>query len=368
MANWLLPDEDELYTDILGELNDRDTDAATMFFGSSFSNIPVHSIRWNRATSAFQEWDGATWNDLASGLTLGTMSAQDSNNVNITGGVIGTAVNIDAARLTSNLVATARLGGGAAGVTTFLRGDQTWAVPLYQPIGSCFIWMTAAAPTNHLLLNGQAVSRATYADLFALWGVTFGPGNGTTTFNVPDMRGFFPFGKSAAGTGSVLGGTFGAIDHVHTGPSHTHTVAAHNHTGPSHTHTISVDGDHQHGVTGSTDGVGDHTHDYSGSGTTSTESGALSDQFGVSHNSIDLHSHTFSWAGTTTSNGSHSHTLTNPTAFTNVIGNHSHTGATGAAGTGNTGNASPATDAQGTGNTGTANPPGFAVNFIVRAL
>ena len=51
-----------------------------------------------------------------------------------------------------------------------------------------------AAPTNWLACDGAAVSRSTYADLFALIGTTYGAGNGTTTFNVPDLRGRIPVG------------------------------------------------------------------------------------------------------------------------------------------------------------------------------
>lgn len=71
---------------------------------------------------------------------------------------------------------------------------------------------------NHarwLLCDGAAVSRTTYAALFAVVGTTFGVGDGSTTFNVPDLRGRFPLGKAGAGTGSTLGGTGGLIDHVH---------------------------------------------------------------------------------------------------------------------------------------------------------
>lgn len=68
---------------------------------------------------------------------------------------------------------------------------------------------------NWLLCDGAAVSRTTYAALFATVGVTFGAGDGSTTFNVPDLRGRFPLGKAGAGTGSTLGGTGGLIDHVH---------------------------------------------------------------------------------------------------------------------------------------------------------
>jgi microcystin-dependent protein len=61
-----------------------------------------------------------------------------------------------------------------------------------MPIGSIVMWLTGTAPTNWLHLNGQAVSRTTYASLFALFGTTFGVGDGSTTFNVPDVRGDFP--------------------------------------------------------------------------------------------------------------------------------------------------------------------------------
>ena len=47
------------------------------------------------------------------------------------------------------------------------------------------------APTGFLKANGAAVSRTTYADLFAAIGTTFGSGDGSTTFNVPDLRGEF---------------------------------------------------------------------------------------------------------------------------------------------------------------------------------
>lgn len=71
------------------------------------------------------------------------------------------------------------------------------------------------APTGWLLCNGSAVSRSTYAGLFAAIGTAYGTGDGSTTFNVPDMRQRFPLGKANSGTGATLGGTGGAIDHTH---------------------------------------------------------------------------------------------------------------------------------------------------------
>lgn len=71
----------------------------------------------------------------------------------------------------------------------------------------------AAAPTGYLLCNGAAVSRATYSALFTAIGTGFGAGNGSTTFNVPDLMGRNPMG-AGAGTGltaRTLGTQVGAI-------------------------------------------------------------------------------------------------------------------------------------------------------------
>ena len=65
---------------------------------------------------------------------------------------------------------------------------------LPAPTGAIFMWPTATSPTGWLECDGSAVSRTTYAKLFALIGETYGNGDGSTTFNLPDMRGEFPRG------------------------------------------------------------------------------------------------------------------------------------------------------------------------------
>jgi microcystin-dependent protein len=92
------------------------------------------------------------------------------------------------------------------------------------PTGGIVLYGASSAPTGFLLCDGSIVARATYADLFSIIGTTYGAGNGSTTFGLPDLRGRFPLGLAASGTGAVLGETGGLIDHVHTGPSHTHDV------------------------------------------------------------------------------------------------------------------------------------------------
>ncbi len=82
------------------------------------------------------------------------------------------------------------------------------------PIGSINAYGGSAAPSGWLLCDGSAVSRTTYTDLFAAIGTTFGTGDGSTTFNLPDMRGIFPRGAGTSGklsnaNGTAFAGTLG---------------------------------------------------------------------------------------------------------------------------------------------------------------
>ncbi|HZY09364.1 MAG TPA: phage tail protein, partial [Ilumatobacteraceae bacterium] len=67
------------------------------------------------------------------------------------------------------------------------------------PIGTMVAFGGTAAPSGWLFCDGSNVSRTTYADLFAAIGVTWGPGDGSTTFKLPDLRGRSLLG---AGVGS----------------------------------------------------------------------------------------------------------------------------------------------------------------------
>lgn len=99
------------------------------------------------------------------------------------------------------------------------------------PVGGVVEWYSDTIPTGYLLLDGQAVSRTTYAELFALWGTTFGAGNGTSTFNVPDRRNRVALGKSADADTNTVGQTGGAKTHLLTSAQsgvadHRHVIRA----------------------------------------------------------------------------------------------------------------------------------------------
>lgn len=81
------------------------------------------------------------------------------------------------------------------------------------PVGSATLFFGASAPTGWLFCDGSAVSRTTYSALFTAIGTTYGVGNGSTTFNLPDLRGRLPMGagtgnqSGASGSGVITGGT-----------------------------------------------------------------------------------------------------------------------------------------------------------------
>ncbi|PJC29416.1 hypothetical protein CO052_03500 [Candidatus Saccharibacteria bacterium CG_4_9_14_0_2_um_filter_41_9] len=105
----------------------------------------------------------------------------------------------------------------------------------------------ATAPTGYLLEDGTAVSRATYSSLFAVIGTTYGAGDGSTTFNLPDSRGRVSVNKNSSDVEfDTIGEKFGVkvvtITGSETGTSvHSHTAASGTDS-PDHTHQYSKEG------------------------------------------------------------------------------------------------------------------------------
>ena len=107
------------------------------------------------------------------------------------------------------------------------------ALPTAVPTGSVHLMASTTAPSGYLKCNGAAVSRTTYADLFNEIGTAFGAGNGSSTFNVPDLRGEFVRGWDDS-RGIDSGRNFGTAQsdqnkqHNHSATS-TVTDPGHNH-------------------------------------------------------------------------------------------------------------------------------------------
>ena len=105
------------------------------------------------------------------------------------------------------------------------------------PTATIVPWSSASVPSGFLECNGAAVSRTTYADLFAIVGTTYGAGDGSSTFNVPDLQDNVAVGKSnnkslastggantVASSGNVGGSTGNASLSTSQLASHSHNV------------------------------------------------------------------------------------------------------------------------------------------------
>lgn len=96
-----------------------------------------------------------------------------------------------------------------------------------SPTGVINMWGTGTAPTGWLLCDGTAVNRTTYASLFAVISTTFGIGDGSTTFNLPNYTNRMPYGTTVGTTGGSATTTLITANL----PSHTHSI-----TDPGHAH------------------------------------------------------------------------------------------------------------------------------------
>ena len=143
------------------------------------------------------------------------------------------------------------------------------------PAGAIIPFASFTPPVGWLIADGAAVSRSTYAVLFYVIGTTFGAGDGSTTFNLPDLRGYFVRGHGTNSDGTQSGAW---------GVRQSDNVISHTHTG-----TTSTDGNHTHTFPlYAGDGANNSTNRIN----TTDESGMVNSAFA------------------TTSNGNHSHTFT----------------------------------------------------------
>ena len=149
----------------------------------------------------------------------------------------------------SGLTTPLSIAQGGTGANTAAGALTNLGVTNFSmPSGALVAFAGSAAPTGWLFCDGSAVSRTTYAALFTAIGTAYGVGDGSSTFNVPDMRGRVPAGfDSANGTGRLTGQTGGisAATLGNSGGEQTHTLstaelAAHSHgvTDAGHVHSL----------------------------------------------------------------------------------------------------------------------------------
>lgn len=139
---------------------------------------------------------------------------------------------------------------GRANLDVYSKQEVIDLINNMQPAGEVAPFARSTAPDGWLVCDGQAVSRTTYARLFAAIGTTFGSGNGSSTFNVPDLRGEFIRGWDN-GKGVDAGRGFGSSQSSQN-LSHSHPVVD-----PGHTHDNHLNG--EYGTNYNTVAAGDRT-------------------------------------------------------------------------------------------------------------
>ena len=171
-------------------------------------------------------------------------------------------------------VSAAELGyvdGVTSSIQTQLNTIVNTTIPNATPTGTVVMWVTGTAPTGWILCDGTAYSRTvTYNTLFGVIGTTYGVGNGSTTFNVPDFRGRAPIG---AGTGRNVADSadLATARTLGTKVSDAQTVTLDTTQIPSHTHggqiVFDSGNDYGSGTTGVTaNGIGDSQPTTGGTG------------------------------------------------------------------------------------------------------
>ena len=166
-------------------------------------------------------------------LTINSNAMAIPNTLNVGSNTLylspsGTQVGIGTTTVGSDMLTVAGTIASTSGGFVF-PDSTTQTTAVTAPAASMMVFAGASAPSGWLLCFGQAISRTTYATLFSAVSTTYGIGDGSTTFNLPDMR-----GRVAAGADNMGGSAAGRLTSTTMSPDG-NTLSA---TGGTQTHTL----------------------------------------------------------------------------------------------------------------------------------
>ena len=155
---------------------------------------PTASAGTNTTQIATTAFVASSFLPLAGGTVTGDVTLNTQSDIRFADANSSHYVALQAPEtVASNLTLTLPAAAGSSGqaLTTDGSGALSFATIAGVPVGAVFHFAASTAPTGFLKANGAAVSRTTFAALFAVTDITYGAGDGSTTFNLPDLRGEF---------------------------------------------------------------------------------------------------------------------------------------------------------------------------------
>ena len=344
----------------------------------SYSIVTDNSSNWNtafgwgnHATVGYIEDSDFSSNGFMKRTGAGTYAVDGSTYISdITGQNLGDLANVNVPasptfghvlKWTGSAWTAQADGGGSGGGGAGVDG---------APAGTVSMWSGTASsvPSGYLLCDGSAVSRVTYTDLFLAIGTAHGAGDGSTTFNLPNLRNRFVVGEGTSYALAATGGSADAtlVSHSHNVNGNTNNTGDHSHSGNtnntgdhSHSGNTSNTGGHSH----NTNNTGSHSHSYVrpdqdnsyNSGNPIGSGGDIDDDF-INANTSNAGAH----AHNTNNDGSHSHNVN-----INNAGSHSHNVNINNAGS-HSHNVNGNTDSQGSSATGANIPPYYALCYVIK--
>lgn len=310
-------------TAILADLNDKNVRSVKLADTDTTATltIPDADTRPNK----YLGFDGS--GNLAAlsgtGSTIGTIDTANLADALITTVKLADS-SVTSAKILDGTIATADIaddaitasklnisGNGTSGQVVKSDGDGSFS---YLTLATGFVsgmlmpYAGASAPSGWLLCYGQAISRTTYADLFTALGTTYGVGDGSTTFNLPDLR-----GRVVAGQDDMGGSSANRLTDAVTGGLNGDTLGD---TGGTESHTLTSA---QSGLVGHTHGVSASLEATSGSGSGDTGVDTGDPAFQGNNAADNTSMINVSISAVASADASEAHNIVQPTIILNYI-------------------------------------------------
>lgn len=174
-----------------------------------FENVPSYSNATQSAAGLMSSADKTKLDGVATGAnaySLPTASASTKGGIKVGNGLSMNGETLNATGYTLPTASASTKGGIKVGSGLSMNGETlNVSTADTLPVGSVVAFAAQSTPSGYLLCDGSAVSRSTYSALYSAIGTKYGSGNGSTTFNLPNLADKFIQGNATVGTAKSAG-------------------------------------------------------------------------------------------------------------------------------------------------------------------